>query len=108
MVDGVAKFDAAGTAASAAAQALADAKADAASLYQVKGDYATVGQVNAKQDAITDLQTIRDGAALGATALQEVPAEYVTETELTGKGYLTADDFGFATDADIDKLFEIQ
>ena len=108
MVDGVAKFDAAGTAAAAAAQALADAKADAASLYQVKGDYATVGQVNAKQDAITDLQTIRDGAALGATALQEVPAEYVTETELTGKGYLTADDFGFATDGDIDALFEIQ
>ena len=89
----------------AAAKALADAKADAASLYQVKGDYATVGQVNEKQDIISDLQTIRDGAAAGATALQEVPAEYVTETELTGKGYLTANDFGFATDEDIDGLF---
>ena len=70
MVDGVDKFDAAG----AAAQALADAKADAASLYQVK---------------IDDLETIRSGAAAGATALQ-------------------ANDFGFATDGDIDALFEIQ
>lgn len=62
--------------------------------------------IEAKQDIITDLQTIREGAALGATALQSVPAEYVTETELTGKGYLTADDFSFATDTDIDDLFK--
>jgi hypothetical protein len=88
--DGLASnYDAAG----AAAKALADAKEDAASLYQVK---------------ISDLEIIRDGAALGATALQAVPEEYVTETELTGKGYLTANDFGFATDGDIDALFEIQ
>ena len=38
---------------------------------------------NHKQDAIDDLQTIREGAALGATALQSVPSEYVTETELS-------------------------
>ena len=62
--------------------------------------------IEAKQDIITDLQTIREGAALGATALQSVPEEYVTETELTGKGYLTADDFSFATDTDIDDLFK--
>jgi hypothetical protein len=80
-VDG--KFDAAG----AAAQALADAKADAAEKYQVKGDYATVAQVNAKQDTITDLETIRSGAAKGATALQE-------------------SDLVFATDGEIDALFE--
>ena len=91
--------------AGAAAQALADAKADAASLYQVKGDYATNTQVSAKQDIITDLETIRSGAAAGATALQSVPAEYVTETELTGKGYLTANDLTFAEDGDIDALF---
>ena len=61
--------------------------------------------IGLKQDTITDLETIRSGAALGATALQEVPAEYVTEDELTGKGYLTADDFTFAQDSDIDDLF---
>ena len=58
-----------------------------------------------KQDVIEDLATIRSGAAAGATALQEVPDEYVTETELASKGYLTNDNFGFATDADIDNLF---
>ena len=94
-----------------AAQALADAKADASSLYQVKGEYevagsaaqaladakayvdgmgyATTVQVDEKQDVITDLETIRSGAAAGATALQSVPSEYVTETELEGKGYAT-------------------
>ena len=41
--------------------------------------------LGAKQDVIEDLQTIREGAAAGATALQAVPEEYVTETELTGK-----------------------
>ena len=65
-------------------------------------------KMNYKQDAISDLETIRSGAAAGATALQEVPDGYVTETELTGKGYLTADDFGFATNDDIDALFGIQ
>jgi hypothetical protein len=42
-----------------------------------------------KQDVISDLATIRDGAAKGATALQSVPSEYVTESELQGKGYAT-------------------
>jgi len=37
---------------------------------------------NGKQDTISDLSTIRSGAALGATALQSVPSEYVTQTEL--------------------------
>lgn len=35
---------------------------------------------DAKQDAISDLGTIRSGAALGATALQSVPSGYATET----------------------------
>ena len=52
-------------------------------------NYATTTQVNAKQDKISDLNTIRSGAALGATALQSVPSEYVTDTELTNKGYAT-------------------
>lgn len=42
-----------------------------------------------KQEKITDLDAIRSGAAAGATALQSVPSEYVTETELTNKGYAT-------------------
>lgn len=46
-------------------------------------------QVSGKQDEIPDLSDIRSGAAKGATALQSVPSEYVTETELTNKGYIT-------------------
>ncbi len=96
------KFQVAGNyeTAGAAAQALVDAKA-----YVDGKGYATTAQVDAKQDAISDLETIRSGAAAGATALQAVPAEYVTETELTGKGYLTANDLVFAEDGDIDALF---
>jgi hypothetical protein len=45
--------------------------------------------VEVKQDKINDLDTIRAGAAKGATALQSVPSEYVTETELSNKGYAT-------------------
>ena len=50
---------------------------------------ATKQALNAKQDAISDLSAIRSNAEKGATALQSVPAEYVTESELEGKGYLT-------------------
>lgn len=45
--------------------------------------------VGGKQDTITDLDAIRSGAEKGATALQSIPSEYVTETELTNKGYAT-------------------
>ena len=37
-------------------------------------------KLNGKQDTISDLGTIRSGAALGATALQSVPEEYATKT----------------------------
>ena len=47
------------------------------------------GVLDTKQDVIADLAEIRANAAKGATALQEVPAEYVTETELEGKGFAT-------------------
>lgn len=59
--------------------------------------------VTTKQDVITDLDTIRAGSAAGATALQSVPDEYVTETELTAKGYLTEhqDLTGYAKKTDI-------
>lgn len=46
--------------------------------------------LSTKQDVISDLDTIRTNAAKGATALQSVPSEYITETELNGKGYLTS------------------
>ena len=45
--------------------------------------------IDGKQDVISDLETIRNNANLGASALQSVPAEYITETELNNKGYLT-------------------
>ena len=45
---------------------------------------------NSKQDKISDLETIRNNAAKGATALQVIPSEYITETELQNKGYLTS------------------
>lgn len=46
-------------------------------------------ELDKKQDVISDLATIRANAATGAKALQSVPDEYVTETELSSKGYLT-------------------
>lgn len=45
--------------------------------------------VEGKQNEIEDLASIRSGAAKGATALQSIPSEYVTETELSNKGYAT-------------------
>ena len=54
--------------------------------------------ISGKQDVISDLATIRDGASKGATALQSVPSEYVTETELTNKGYATTAALGDKVD----------
>jgi hypothetical protein len=55
-------------------------------------NYLTAHQdISGKQDVINDLDNIRSGAALGATALQAIPEEYVTEDELAAKGYLTDD-----------------
>ena len=94
--DGLASnYDEAG----AAAQALADAKAYTDGKVDGKFDAAgaadaalasakayTDTEVAKKQDIIEDLATIREGAAAGATALQE-------------------DDLQFATDSEIDALF---
>ena len=46
-------------------------------------------ELQKKQGTINDLADIRSGAALGKTALQSIPSEYVTESELTEKGYAT-------------------
>ena len=56
--------------------------------------------ISGKEDKIDDLKEIRDGAAAGATALQSIPEEYVTETELIDKGYLTEQSLnGYATES---------
>ena len=50
-------------------------------------DYYTKSQtdslLNGKQNVISDLADIRSGASLGATALQSIPSEYVTEDEMS-------------------------
>lgn len=51
---------------------------------------ATKTELSGKQDTISDLATIRSNASKGATALQSIPSEYVTESELTAKGYATS------------------
>ena len=51
-------------------------------------ELATKSELNAKQDTISDLETIRSGAALGATALQSVPSEYATEQWVNEQGFL--------------------
>ena len=40
-------------------------------------------EVGKKQDTITDLENIRNGAAKGATALQSVPDTYATKTDVS-------------------------
>ena len=50
--------------------------------------YATKEELNAKQDVISDLDSIRSGAAKGATALQSVPSEYATEQWVNSQGFL--------------------
>lgn len=74
-------------------------------------------KVDSKQDKIEDLETIRSGAAAGATALQEVPEDYITESELTDKNYTTTSQVenliqntvstSTVSDSDIDDLFNI-
>ena len=57
--------------------------------HQSLSHLATKDELKSKQDVISDLANIREGATKGATALQSIPEEYVTESELEGKGYLT-------------------
>ena len=51
-------------------------------------ELATKEELNTKQDVISDLDTIRSGAAKGATALQSVPSEYATEQWVNEQGFL--------------------
>ena len=52
-------------------------------LYYTKTEINT--KLNGKQDTISDLETIRSGATLGATALQAVPKEYATKEYVGGE-----------------------
>lgn len=67
---------------------------------------------NAKQDAITDLATIRSGAALGATALQSVPNTYRTaaQQDIIDNGKQPVGDYALRnelpTDAHINSLID--
>ena len=54
-----------------------------------------------KQDVIDDLDNIRLGANLGVTALQNIPSEYITETELVSKNYLTTIPAEYVTDSEL-------
>ena len=60
-------------------------------------------EIAKKQDVISDLAIIRSNAAKGATALQSVPEEYITEMELINKNYATRVEIpsidGLATEA---------
>ena len=65
--------------------------------YYTKNEIDSIGFLRAQdieglQEEITDLETIRSGAAKGATALQSIPSEYVTESELNAKG-LASEEF---------------
>ena len=51
-------------------------------------ELATKSELDTKQDVISDLETIRSGAALGATALQSVPSGYATEQWVNSQGFL--------------------
>ena len=57
--------------------------------------------LSTKQDTISDLDTIRNGASLGATALQAVPDTYVTKSELEGKKYLTSVPSEYVTETEL-------
>lgn len=63
-------------------------------LTSVPSEYVTdtelTNGLSGKQDTISDLDTIRSGAALGSTALQSVPEGYATETWVGQQGYLTS------------------
>ena len=65
--------------------------------------------ISGKQDVIEDLADIRANAELAKTALQSVPAEYVTEEELAAKGYLTEHQSldNYYTKSDIDSMIGV-
>lgn len=71
-------------------------------------------KLSTKQDLIFDLDDIRSGAALGNTALQTVPSEYITEDYIINKDFATTSHVEklidnvviIASDGDIDDIFK--
>lgn len=64
--------------------------------------------ISAKQNTIEDLEAIRTGASLGATALQEIPEEYAKKEEIPSlDGYATqawVNDKNYATEEDLNSI----
>lgn len=60
--------------------------------------------ISGKQDVISDLSEIRANSKKGSTALQSVPSEYVTETELSNKGYATSSSLESGLSSKVDKV----
>lgn len=60
--------------------------------------------LTSKQDTITDLETIRSGAALGATALQEVPEDYAKKEDIVTYENATQETAGLMSAEDKTKL----
>jgi hypothetical protein len=60
--------------------------------------------ISGKQDVISDLAEIRANSKKGATALQSVPSEYVTETKLSNKGYATSSSLESGLSSKVDKV----
>ena len=63
-------------------------------------------QLDLKQPLIEDLAKIKRGAGLGATALQEIPSEYITEEELQAMNFATTTQLASKQDviADLDSI----
>lgn len=64
--------------------------------------FVTKEELNTKQDTIVDLDQIRLGSEKGKTALQSIPSEYITQTELENKGYLTAIPSDYVTNDELE------
>lgn len=64
--------------------------------------FVTKEELNTKQDTIVDLDQIRLGSEKGKTALQSIPSEYITETELENKGYLTTIPSDYVTNDELE------
>lgn len=64
--------------------------------------------ISTKQNTIEDLEDIRIGASLGATALQEIPEEYAKKEEIPSlDGYATqawVNDKNYATEEDLNSI----
>lgn len=64
--------------------------------------FVTKEELNTKQDTIVDLDQIRLGSEKGKTALQSIPSEYITQTELENKGYLTTIPSDYVTNDELE------